>query len=56
MSGCLEQGRGFEPTPTPEGRSFFEKSRYESFLPLDEETMKQIDPYVHVLLERKAEK
>ena len=41
---------------TPEGRSFFEKSRYDSFLPLGEATMKQIDPYVHVLLERKAEK
>ena len=41
---------------TPEGMDFFEKSRFESFLPLDEATMEQIDPYVHVLIERKAGK
>lgn len=37
---------------TPEGRDFFRKSQFESFLPLDEATMKNIDPYVHVLTER----
>jgi len=36
---------------TPEGKAFFRKSQFESFLPLDEATMKGIDPYVHVLLE-----
>lgn len=36
---------------TPEGRDFFQKSQFESFLPLDEATMMGIDPYVHVLLE-----
>jgi len=35
---------------TPEGKAFFRKSQFESFLPLDEATMKGIDPYVHVLL------
>jgi len=35
---------------TTEGRNFFEKSQFESFLPLDEATMQRIDPYVHVLL------
>jgi len=36
---------------TPEGKAFFRKSQFESFLPLDEATMMGIDPYVHVLLE-----
>ncbi|HEY6011268.1 MAG TPA: phosphate/phosphite/phosphonate ABC transporter substrate-binding protein [Nitrospirota bacterium] len=35
---------------TPEGKAFFKKSQFESFLPLDEETMRSIDPYVAVLL------
>lgn len=34
---------------TEAGRSFFQKSQYESFLALDEATMEHIDPYVHVL-------
>ena len=38
---------------TEAGRAFFRKSQYESFLPLDEATMKRIDPYVHVLTEVK---
>lgn len=36
---------------TPEGKAFFQKSQFESFLPLDDATMASIDPYVHVLLE-----
>lgn len=36
---------------TPKGAAFFQKTQLESFLPLDEATMKEIDPYVHVLLE-----
>lgn len=36
---------------TPNGTVFFQKTQLESFLPLDEATMKDIDPYVHVLLE-----
>ena len=36
---------------TPEGRAFFQKSQFQSFLPVDEETMQRIDPYVHVLLQ-----
>lgn len=39
---------------TQEGRDFFRKSQFESFLPLDEATMKAIDPYVHVLLPPKG--
>jgi phosphonate transport system substrate-binding protein len=38
---------------TPEGEVFFQKSRFESFLPLDEATMTRIDPYVHILIEPK---
>lgn len=38
---------------TEAGRSFFLKSQYESFLAIDEATMKRIDPYVHVLTEVK---
>jgi len=38
---------------TVTGKSFFQKSQYESFLPLDEATMERIDPYVHVLTEPK---
>jgi ABC-type phosphate/phosphonate transport system substrate-binding protein len=38
---------------TEAGRAFFRKSQFESFLPLDEATMKRIDPYVHVLTEVK---
>lgn len=37
---------------TPDGRAFFQKSQFESFLPLDEATMRQIDPFVPVLLKR----
>lgn len=36
---------------TVEGRDFLQKSQYESFLPPDEQAMKRIDPYVHVLVE-----
>lgn len=36
---------------TSEGRDFFQKSQFESFLPPDGATMKRIDPYVHVLVE-----
>lgn len=38
---------------TPEGRDFFQKSQFESFLPLDEQTLEAIDPYVPVLLEER---
>jgi phosphonate transport system substrate-binding protein len=38
---------------TEEGKIFLQKSRFESFLPLDEATMKRIDPYVHVLLQQR---
>ena len=37
---------------TPEGREFLRKSQYESFLPPDQETMEQIDPYIHVLINK----
>lgn len=40
----------------PEGKVFFQKSRYGSFLTLDEATMVRIDPYVHVLIQPKASK
>lgn len=36
---------------TPEGKEFFKKSQYESFLPPDQKTMEAIDPYVRVLIE-----
>lgn len=36
---------------TPQGKDFFQKSQFESFLPPDDATMKRIDPYVHVLVE-----
>jgi len=36
---------------TPKGAAFFLKTQLKSFLPLDEATMKGLDPYVHVLLE-----
>ncbi|HEY6010117.1 MAG TPA: phosphate/phosphite/phosphonate ABC transporter substrate-binding protein [Nitrospirota bacterium] len=35
---------------TDEGRTFFRKSQFGSFLPIDEETMRSIDPFVHVLI------
>ncbi len=34
---------------TPEGKNFFKKSQYESFLPPDQKAMEAIDPYIHVL-------
>ncbi len=34
---------------TPEGKVFFEKSQYQSFLPPDQAAMEAIDPYIHVL-------
>lgn len=34
---------------TPEGKEFFQKSQYESFLPPDQKAMEAIDPYIHVL-------
>jgi len=33
----------------PEGKKFFKKSQYESFLLPDQTVMKAIDPYIHVL-------
>lgn len=39
---------------TPEGKLFLQKSQFMSFLPLDEATMKRIDPYVQVLLQPKT--
>jgi phosphonate transport system substrate-binding protein len=36
---------------TAEGKTFFQKSQFESFLPLDEATMEHIDPFVHVLVQ-----
>jgi ABC-type phosphate/phosphonate transport system substrate-binding protein len=36
---------------TQEGKKFFKKSQYESFLPPDQKAMETIDPYVHVLTE-----
>jgi phosphonate transport system substrate-binding protein len=41
---------------TPEGRVFFQKSKFESFLPLDEATMQRIDPFVPVLLKTSEDK
>lgn len=35
---------------TPEGRDFLEKSQFTSFLPLDEATLRRMDPYVPILL------
>ncbi|MEA3468394.1 MAG: PhnD/SsuA/transferrin family substrate-binding protein, partial [Thermodesulfobacteriota bacterium] len=36
---------------TAEGKIFFQKSQYESFLPPDQKAMDAIDPYIHVLTE-----
>ncbi len=37
---------------SPEGRDFFRKSQFISFLPVEESTMKDIDPLLRVLLEK----
>jgi len=35
---------------TPEGKSFFQKSQFESFLPIDDASMESAAPFVHVLM------
>jgi phosphonate transport system substrate-binding protein len=35
---------------TPEGKTFFQKSQFESFQPIDDATMESAAPFVHVLM------